>query len=449
MYDHDACGQARVALSDRGEPRTAGRKERLRMRAMVITTGEEILKGEVVDSHASWISERLCELGVEVVRHLSVGDNLVSLKEVFSRVAGECEVAVVTGGLGPTEDDLTTRAAAESAGVPLVEDPVAAASVAAYFKGRHVAVPASNLKQARLPKGATCIPNPVGTAPAFCLELSGTRFWFLPGVPREMRFLMNESVVPAIVGLQPRGSRLVKTAITTFGLPESVVGERIAGIESGFPGVHVGYRASFPVIEVKIWAFAQEDAGVAKRQEAASAEALKRLEGYVVSEAGDSMAEAVATALCGAGQSLAVAESCTGGLIGNLLTDVPGSSDWFLLSAVTYANSAKEAVLGVSAETLEACGAVSGETVGEMAQGARRVSGADIGIATSGIAGPTGGTDEKPVGTVWIGISTEGGTETHRFVSPLKDRHQNKRIFAFKALDLLRRKVKVGDRENG
>ena len=148
------------------------------------------------------------------------------------------------------------------------------------------------------------------------------------------------------------------------------------------------------------------------------------------------------------GYRLIVAESCTGGLIGNLLTDVPGSSDWFFLSAVTYANSAKEKVLGVSGHTLDTCGAVSAETVGEMAEGARRVSGADIGIATSGIAGPTGGTQEKPVGTVWIGVATEGGTETHRFVSPLKDRHQNKRIFAFKALDLLRRTVKVGDRKD-
>ncbi|VFQ46533.1 CinA family nicotinamide mononucleotide deamidase-related protein [Desulfoluna butyratoxydans] len=412
------------------------------MRAMVITTGEEILKGEVVDSHAAWISEQLCELGVEVVRHLSVGDNLSALKEVFSRVAGRCDVAVVTGGLGPTEDDLTTRAAAESAGVPLVEDPVASASVAAYFEGRKAPVPASNLKQARLPKGAACIPNPVGTAPAFSLELSGTRFWFLPGVPREMRFLMTESVTPAISGMQPKGSRLVKTAITTFGLPESVVGERISGIEAGFPGVHVGYRASFPVIEVKIWAFAGADAGLAQRQEAASAEALKRLDGYVVSEAGLSMPEAVAASLKGAGKTLAVAESCTGGLIGNLLTDVPGSSDWFFLSAVTYANSAKEKVLGVSGHTLETWGAVSAETVAEMAEGARRVSGADIGVATSGIAGPSGGTDEKPVGTVWIGVATEAGTETHRFVSPFKDRHMNKRVFAFKALDLVRRTLK-------
>jgi len=408
---------------------------------MVITTGEEILKGEVVDSHASWISERLCEMGVEVVRHLTVGDNLASLKEVFSRVAGRCEVAVVTGGLGPTEDDITTRAAAESAGVPLVEDPMAAASVAAYFEGRHIAVPASNLKQARLPKGATCIPNPVGTAPGFVLKFSGTRFWFLPGVPREMRFLMTESVMPAIADLLPGGSRLVKTAITTFGLPESVVGERISGIETGFPGVHVGYRAAFPVIEVKIWIFARDGARVEQGQRAATVEALKRLGDYVISGTGLSMAEAVAASLCDAKQTLAVAESCTGGLIGSLLTDVPGSSDWFLLSAVTYANSVKEKVLGVSGETLASHGAVSAETVREMAEGARRVSGADIGIATSGIAGPAGGTDEKPVGTVWIGIATEEGTETHRFVFPFRERQQNKRIFAFKALDILRRAI--------
>ncbi|BCS95316.1 CinA-like protein [Desulfoluna limicola] len=411
------------------------------MRAMVITTGEEILKGEVVDTHASWISEKLCEVGVEVVGHLSVGDNLASLKEAFLRVAGRCEVAVVTGGLGPTEDDLTARAVAESAGVALVEDPAATASVAAYFEGRHLAVPASNLKQARLPKGSSCIPNPVGTAPAFSLELAGTRFWFLPGVPREMRYLMTESVLPAMVALQPNGARLVKTAITTFGLPESLVGERLSGLESIFQGIHVGYRASLPVIEVKIWAFDREGGSLEKIQQAASAEALKRLGEYVVSGHGLSMAEAVAERLCETNKTVAVAESCTGGLIGSLLTDVSGSSDWFLLSAVTYANSAKENVLGVSGETLAAHGAVSAETVKEMAEGVKRTSGADIGIATSGIAGPTGGTDEKPVGTVWIGIATDAGTEALHFVSPFKERHQNKRIFAFKALDLLRRAI--------
>jgi nicotinamide-nucleotide amidase len=411
------------------------------MKAMVITTGEEILKGEVVDTHSPWISEKLSEMGVEVVHHLSVGDNLASLTEVFLRVAGSCDVAVVTGGLGPTEDDLTSQAAAESAGVPLVDDPAAAASVAAYFEGRHVAVPASNLKQARLPRGATCIPNPVGTAPAFCLDLAGTRFWFLPGVPHEMHYLMRGVVLPAIADLQPKGSRLAKTAITTFGLPESVVGERMAGLEALFQGVHVGYRANFPIIEVKIWAFSREGDGLEWLQQTAVEEALKRLDGYVVSGRGLTMGEAVAQKLSESKKTVAVAESCTGGLIGSLLTDVPGSSDWFLLSAVTYANSAKEQVLGVRRETLDAHGAVSAETVHQMAEGARRVSGADIGIATSGIAGPTGGTDEKPVGSVWIGIATATGTETHHFVSPFKNRHQNKRVFAFKALDVLRRAI--------
>lgn len=203
----------------------------------------------------------------------------------------------------------------------------------------------------------------------------------------------------------------------------------------------MGYRAALPVIEVKLWAFDQDGNSLQQLQQAAVAEALNRLGDYVVSGKGLSMAEAVAERLSETKQTVAVAESCTGGLIGSLLTDVSGSSDWFLLSAVTYANSAKENVLGVSGKTLESHGAVSAETVKEMAAGVKRVSGADIGIATSGIAGPTGGTDEKPVGTVWIGIATDAGTEALHFVSPFKERHQNKRIFAFKALDLLRRAI--------
>lgn len=411
------------------------------MRAMVITTGEELLKGEVVDTHAAWISEKLGELGVAVVCHLSVGDDRFSLAEAFREVAGRCEVAVVTGGLGPTEDDRTALAVAEAAGVPLEEDAAAVASVAAYFKGRLSAVPASNLKQACLPRGAVCIPNPVGTAPAFHFDLSGTRFWFLPGVPREMRHLMTEAVLPALAAVQPPGSRLVKTAITTFGLPESVVGERLAGLETLFPGVRVGYRAVFPVIEVKLWAFAAEGDGLEVSQQAAVTQALDWLGDHVVSSHGLSMAEAVADGLSATKKTVAVAESCTGGLVGSLLTDVPGSSDWFLLSAVTYANGAKERVLGVHPETLEAFGAVSSATVKEMAEGVRLLSGADIGLATSGIAGPTGGTDEKPVGTLWIGIATKNGTGTLHVLSPFKTRHQNKRLFAFKALDLLRRSI--------
>ncbi len=409
------------------------------MRAMIVTTGEEILKGEVVDTHAPWISEKLYEMGVEVVRHLSTGDDVGALKEIFSQVAGRCEVAVVTGGLGPTEDDLTSEAAAAAKGVPLVEDATALASVAAYFEGRSGGVPVSNMKQARLPSGAVCIPNPVGTAPAFHLDWKGTRFWFLPGVPREMYYLMNEAVLPQIARMQPAGDRLVKTTITTFGLSESVVGERISGIESVSDGIHVGYRAVFPMIEVKIWTFARGDEKGEGRYRDAVADALDRLGGYVVSPQGLSMAEAVAEKLSMGKQQVAVAESCTGGRIGSLLTDVPGSSAWFLLSAVTYANSAKERVLGVSGATLTAHGAVSAQTVTEMAQGVRRVSGAHIGIATSGIAGPTGGSADKPVGTLFIGIATEAGTETIHFASPFTGRHQNKEMFAFKALDALRR----------
>ena len=408
-------------------------------RGVIITTGDELLKGEVVDTHAPWISDKLSDMGVEVVRHLTVGDDMDALKSQISHVAGTCEVVVVTGGLGPTEDDLTSEAVAAAARVPLEENAAAVTSIAAYFEERSVLVPASNMKQALLPQGARCILNPVGTAPGFYLELEGTHFWFLPGVPREMCYLMTRSVLPAISALLPGKARLVKTVITTFGLPESVVGERIAGIETSKDGVRIGYRAALPMIEVKIWVFVQDDDGLEQRQQAAVADALNRLEGYVVSSKGLSMAEAVAEKLCGASKTMAVAESCTGGLIASLLTDVPGSSSWFLLSAVTYANSAKEKVLGVSPEIIATCGAVSPETVKAMAEGVRRVSGADIGLSTSGIAGPTGGTPEKPVGTVWIGVSTPAGTEAHCFTSPFKARDQNKRIFAFKALNYLRK----------
>ena len=406
------------------------------MKAMVISTGSEILKGEVINSNAAWIGEQLSESGVEVLRHVSVGDELEPIAFVLSECAGACDMVVVTGGLGPTKDDLTAEAAASMAGVPLKEDLQAAASVDAYFEGREVAAPASNKKQSMLPQGSTCIPNPVGTAPAFTMAHGATRFWFLPGVPREMKYLMREVILKEI-----QGDQYLNRRITTFGLPESVVGERLADLSSLYPGIHVGYRANFPVIEAKVWAYSSGDAALESAFFGACIEAERRLGEYVISKEGLSMAEAVAKELSASHQTLAVAESCTGGLIGSLLTDVAGSSDWFLLSAVTYANSAKMAVLGVREEIIEAFGAVSEETAGQMAEGARRVSGADIGLATSGIAGPSGGSDEKPVGTLCIGLATKAGTKTFRIVSPFKERHQNKRIFAFKALDLLRRSM--------
>lgn len=412
------------------------------MRVEILATGDEIRSGALVDSNSAHIAACLEEAGLQVTRHLCVGDDLEALAAVFGEIAGRVPLAVVTGGLGPTSDDLTAAAAARAAGVDCRLDVRALAAVEAFFQRRGYPMSASNRKQAQLPDGARMLDNPVGTAPGFELTIGECTFFCLPGVPREMQRMLAEQVLPRL--RQLAGARLginrVRT-ITTFGLPESAVGEQVQGLETIFAGVKLGLRARFPEIHVRLYASGQDAAAVDGVLTAAGQWVCGRLGDRVLSTEGESLPQVVGRLLTERHETLAVAESCTGGLIANQLTDVPGSSEYFLFAGVTYANAAKMKVLGVSPETLETHGAVSEETVREMAAGARRVAGATYGLATSGIAGPTGGSDLKPVGTVCIGLATAATVRARRLRFPFGQRLLNKTIFAAAALDLLREEI--------
>jgi nicotinamide-nucleotide amidase len=352
------------------------------------------------------------------------------------------DVAVITGGLGPTPDDRTAEAAARAAGVELEVNPQALASIQAFFDQRQRLFSESNRKQALLPRGAVCIPNPVGTAPGFILAIGRCKCFFLPGVPREMRHLLSEAVMPLLYRLAPNGKGAPQhLLITTFGLPEAAVGEELSDFTAAFPRITWGLRAVFPEIHIRL----RLPADVPGQGAPAAADAVawirRRLGARLLSPAGKSMSEVVGDLLRQRGATVAVAESCTGGLVAHLLTDVPGSSDYFLFSGVTYANSAKIQVLGVSSQTIARYGAVHEDTARQMAEGARRVAGADFGLSTTGIAGPDGGTPGKPVGTVCIGIADGSVSEGRRLQFTFGDRRLNKKIFAVTALDLLRRKL--------
>lgn len=407
--------------------------------AEILSTGDEIRCGSVVDSNAAWIAERLEAAGVPVLRHTCVGDDRDAIAAALSEIGGRAAIAVVTGGLGPTADDRTAEAAAQAAGVELVESAEALAVVERFLAPRGISISAANRKQARMPDGAECLDNPEGSAPGFRLRIGGCQVICLPGVPREMEAMLQRHVLPRIrdlVGL-PDGVQEVGV-LNTFGMPESVVGERLEGLEAAFPGIRLGLRVAFPEIQVRLYGHAQERGDLERRLGQAAEEVCRRLGKRVVSRRGEGMATALGELLRGRGQTLAVAESCTGGMIGALLTDVAGSSDYFLLSAVTYANAVKTAVLGVSPEVLERWGAVHEETARAMAQGARRVAGADFGLATTGIAGPGGGSADKPVGTVCIGLATAESVVGWRYVFPFNRRDMNRRMFAFLAMDRLR-----------
>jgi len=412
------------------------------MQAEILATGDEIRTGAVVDSNSAHIAQELEESAIEVTRHNCVGDDLQALVSVLKEIGQRADIAVVTGGLGPTVDDLTAEAAAKALDVDLVLDEKALASVTAFFENRDRLFSDANRKQALLPVGAACIPNPIGTAPGFRLKIDRCTFFFLPGVPREMHDMLADSVLPYLKRLRGRARELSSvTHITTFGLTEAATGEQLLDFQQHFAGIRLGLRTVFPEIHLRLSAREKNASMLQRGMQDAVRWIQQQLGDKILSTEGKGMQEIVGDLLRHKKATVAVAESCTGGLIAHLLTNVSGSSDYFMLADVTYANAAKIRVLGVSETTLRHNGAVHEETAREMAEGVRRVSGAAYGLATTGIAGPTGGSATKPVGTVCIGLAGADGAFGQRFYFPLDNRAMNKRIFAITALDLLRRKL--------
>ncbi|OEU63280.1 MAG: damage-inducible protein CinA [Desulfobacterales bacterium S5133MH16] len=408
----------------------------------ILATGDEIRTGAAIDSNSAHIAQVLGQAGLEAIRHTCVGDDMDMIVSVLKEIGIRADVAVVTGGLGPTSDDITAEAAAKAKGVELVLNRSALGVVENYFKTRKRTMSPSNKKQAMLPRGAESLYNPVGSAPGFLLKIDRCSFFFVPGVPFEMKRMLSDQVLPRIQKLcGGTGELSLVNTLSTFGLTESAIGELLAGLSTEFPEITPGFRSKFPEIQVKLYIRGKDDQVLRKILEKAFQWVLGKLGENIFSMNGTSMEAVVGGLLTAKEATLAVAESCTGGLISHLLTNVPGSSGYFLFSGVTYSNPAKIKVLGVSSEVLKQYGAVHEETVKKMAQGVRNVAGATYGLATSGIAGPDGGTDEKPVGTVCIGLATPHDVKGFRFVFPFNTRLMNKRIFTMKALDLLRREL--------
>ncbi len=378
------------------------------MTCIVMSIGTELTRGELVNSNAAWIAAELIGIGFEVTQHLTIDDDAGRIVDAFRRVAAGARVVVVTGGLGPTTDDLTTEAIASALGVPLVRDEASLEHIRRRFEKFGRVMTPSNAKQADFPQGADVLPNPVGTAPGFAVRVGDCVAYFMPGVPSEMKRMFEEQVVPRIRPLAP--GNLFQIRLRTFGLPESVVGEKLAGVEAAFPGAILGYRAHFPEIEVKVLARAASHGAARELCERTTNEVRARLGAFVYGEGDDTFAGVVGRALRARGWTLAIAESCTGGLVGHMLTREPGASDFLLLDAVTYANSAKARILSVDEETIRWHGAVSDEVASGMARGAKRISGATIALSLTGIAGPSGGTETKPVGTVHMALARPDGT---------------------------------------
>jgi len=412
------------------------------MKAEILATGDEIRSGALVDSNSAHISQKLEEIGISVIRHSCVGDDPNILTAILREIGSRPDICVVTGGLGPTSDDLTSESAAKAAEVELVLNKQALSSVDNFFKTRKRLFSSSNKKQALLPYGSECLFNPVGSAPGFSLKIDKCLFFFLPGVPPEMRKMLSDKVLPHIKKLQGKTKTYCQNRmIPTFGLTEAAVNEKLNGFSNLFKELKLGLRANFPVIQVKLYGTGEDEKDLNELLDKASGWISKKIGKKILSVNGSSMERVVGDLLVEKKATIAVAESCTGGLISHLFTNVPGSSNFFLFSGVTYSNRSKIKVLGVSPSTLEKNGAVHEETAKEMAKGAKRISGATYGLSTTGIAGPDGGTENKPVGTVCIGLATPATDYAYRFHFSFFNRLMNKKIFAMTALDLLRKEL--------
>ncbi|MFQ5478021.1 MAG: competence/damage-inducible protein A [Candidatus Binatia bacterium] len=378
--------------------------------AAIVSTGDELVSGITVDTNAAYVANRLLGCGVELVSVIVVGDYSDRIAWAWRQSLSLADLVICTGGLGPTSDDLTTETVAAVAGVDLVFDEEQAARIKALFEAMGRSMPENNLKQAWFPEGCEVIPNRLGTAPGYRLTIAADErssvAVALPGVPREMKAMFEESVLPWL-GEQNDSERChLSHSFQTFGMSESALDEALADAVDPDKG-RLAFRASFPHISVRVSVNGERERAEADLEELCAV-VRGRLGPAVFAEGDVGMEEVVGGLLRERSLTLATAESCTGGLIGSRVTEVAGSSDYYRGSLVAYSDEVKVELLGVSRTTLAMFGAVSEETATEMALGARRATRADIAVAATGVAGPGGGSDDKPVGTVVLALAADG-----------------------------------------
>lgn len=411
------------------------------MKVEIITTGDEIMGGVTLDTNFHWAAEKLVGLGFDLRFHTTVGDDEENITEAFRTATKRAQAVIVSGGLGPTSDDLTAAVASRFFGVPLELNSVALDMIENRFNERGYRFSEINKKQAYVPQGSKILKNFWGTAPGFQFEKEGIIFFFLPGVPKEFKAMIEEYVIPELERRSTERKKYKTRMIKTFGLRESEVAERIHGIER--EGIRIGYRPHFPEVHIRISGYADTEDEAEKLVSRTVEEIASRLSEYVFSNDEATLEEVVGKLLSQKKLTIAIAESCTGGLVSNRITNVPGSSNYFERGIVSYSNESKIEILEVPKELIESVGAVSAEVVEAMAEGIRKLAHSDIGIAISGIAGPGGGTEAKPVGTVFIGISHEKEVSSRRFQFK-GTREEIKLISSEVALDRIRKFILKG-----
>lgn len=376
------------------------------MKAEIISIGTEILLGQILNTNQQWLSEKLAGIGIGVYYHSTVGDNPERLAHALETGLKRSDIVITTGGLGPTVDDITLQVISRTLSLDLVFDERVARSIRSHFGRQCTAMPAQNMRQAHLPAGAKVLANDLGTAPGFIADIGGKLLIALPGPPRELNPMFESSVAPFLrKRFMYEGILKVRT-ISMTGLPESAVDRKVRDLLKNPPPLTVGIYAKPALIELKIMAKAADEKKAKALLDKADAKITARLGKYIFGRDNESLEGAVGALLLRARKSLAVAESCTGGLISSRITDVPGSSKYFRAGIAAYSNDMKSCILGVRRDTLLEYGAVSSKTAVEMAKKIRILAKADIGLSATGIAGPSGASKSKPVGLVYIAIAS-------------------------------------------
>lgn len=409
------------------------------MKAEIITIGDELIIGQVINTNQAYIAEKLNEVGVEIVRMTSVGDDEKEILDAFEEAWKRFQVVIVTGGLGPTHDDITKKAVCKFFDSDLVPNDDVRKRVQSLLQKRNIVFTPAHEEQTLVPRKAKVIPNPVGTAAGMLFEQNDKYFIVLPGVPYEMKEMVDQSVVP-FLSSKVRGSFIQHLTLRTSGIAESSLAKQLGDIEALLQGAKLAFLPSPTGVRMRISIYGQDVEAVAAKVSGVEQRIRSRVQKYIYGTGEEELEEALGKLLTERHLTIAVAESCTGGLVADKITNVSGSSNYFERGVVTYSNKSKIELLGVPGELISAHGAVSREVAEAMAAGIRQRSQTSIGLSTTGIAGPTGGTPEKPVGLVWIGYADKDITFALKFNFG-DNRVRNKERAAQAALELVRRKL--------
>jgi nicotinamide-nucleotide amidase len=410
------------------------------MKAHIITIGDELLIGQTIDTNSAWIGAELSKLGFDIWRITSIHDNRNDILNTLKEVSGKTDVVIITGGLGPTSDDITKPTLCEYFGTRLVLNTEVLQMIEVMMSKRGFPMNENNRRQAEVPESCKVLTNAMGTAPGMWFEQNGTIFISMPGVPYEMKYIMDQHVIPQL-NKSFSTQIILHRNIMTYGEPEARLAEILTGFESSLPVfIKLAYLPSSGVIKLRLTATGSDSKNLTTGLDKQIKSLYQIIPNLIFSELEESFEFVIGRLLKELKKTVCTAESCTGGRIANLITSIPGSSAYFKGSVVAYDNSVKTELLGVKEETLSMYGAVSEQVVIEMAEGLRRKFKADFAVSTSGIAGPGGGTPEKPVGTVWIAVSSEKETIASRHVFG-NNRIINIDRFSIAALSLLRRQI--------